>query len=498
MSANPFTAVRRMVVMTMRYPVLPFLLLAAAIPMDAHPMGNFSVSHYARLDPGPGVLRVVYALDLAEIPTFELTQDRAALPVLGREKMKEWVRGLKFSADGRPLSARLLKTDVVVSDGAGNMPVMRATASLIVAVPSGGTVEYLDTNFEGRAGWKELTIGDARDLSKALAEYPENANVAPPQDLKATVTVAAAPPAPPAAPVAPPTVSEERVPAPAPIHVGGPQETAPGMVVRGDFLSTLLSRREIPFSVALLGLGAAFLLGATHALSPGHGKTIVAAYLVGARGTLQHAAFLGAMVTFTHTISVFALGLITLFLSQYILPERIVPWLGAISGLAIVMIGFNLFRKRLARLVGIGGDDHGHHHHHHGDGDHHHHHGDGQHHHHHHVPEKVTMASLVALGVSGGLVPCPSALVLLLSAIAIGRTGYGMLLLVTFSLGLALVLMAIGAAVLYAKSLVPSMPKLASSKAFQLVPVLSAAVIVCVGLLMTGAALGVFRLPSAS
>ncbi|MDX2179521.1 MAG: hypothetical protein SFV18_08010 [Bryobacteraceae bacterium] len=505
MSANPFTAVRRMVEVTMRHAILPFLLLAAAIPASAHPMGNFSVSHYARLTPSAGVLRVTYALDLAEIPTFELNQggDAKALPELGRKKMTEWVRGLKFVSGGRALPAKIAKTDAVVTEGAGGMPVMRVTAWIIVDVAEGGTVEYLDTNFEGRAGWKELVVGEGSDLSKALAEYPENAGVAPPQDLKASVTVPAALPVAKPAPIVSKAPVAEPEPAPAP-SAGGPQDAAPGSVVRGDFLSTLLGRREIPFPMALLGLGAAFLLGATHALSPGHGKTIVAAYLVGARGTLKHAAFLGAMVTFTHTISVFALGLITLFLSQYILPERIVPWLGAISGLAIVMIGFNLFRKRLARLIGIEGGGHGHHHHH-GDGNHHHHHphGDGHHHHgdghhHHHVPETVTMGSLVALGVSGGLVPCPSALVLLLSAIAIGRTGYGMLLLITFSLGLALVLMAIGAAVLYAKSLVPSMPKVASSKAFQLVPVLSAAVIVCVGLLMTGAALGVFRLPSAS
>ena len=105
-------------------------------------------------------------------------------------------------------------------------------------------------------------------------------------------------------------------------------------------------------SMVLLGLVVAFGLGAIHALSPGHGKTIVAAYLVGSRGTVKHALFLGGMVTFTHTISVFFLGLTTLFLSQYVLPEKIIPVLGAISGISIVWIGGMLLYQRARRLRG--------------------------------------------------------------------------------------------------------------------------------------------------
>src|SRR6204780_3287299 len=123
----------------------------------------------------------------------------------------------------------------------------------------------------------------------------------------------------------------------------------PGSVVRGDMLSRLLHQRDIPPWMMLVGIGGAFLLGAAHALTPGHGKTIVAAYLVGSRGTLKHAAFLGAMVTFTHTVSVFLLGLATLFLFQYVVPEKIIPALGAISGLSIVAIGGSMFYKRLRR-----------------------------------------------------------------------------------------------------------------------------------------------------
>jgi nickel/cobalt exporter len=288
-----------------------------------------------------------------------------------------------------------------------------------------------------------------------------------------------------------------------------PAAAAPGAMVRGDFLSQLLNKREAGWGMVLAGLAVAFCLGAIHALSPGHGKTIVAAYLVGTRGTVKHAMFLGGMVTFTHTISVFFLGFTTLFLSQYVLPEKIYPVLGAISGLSIVWIGAMLLYRRTMSLRRYNrahdsehvhehihaGHDHGPHHAHAHSHEHTH---DHEHSHgphgHSHVPEgEVTLGSLIALGASGGLVPCPSALVLLLSAIALGRVALGLILLVSFSAGLAVVLMAIGVIVLYAKHLLPDSEKTARHPAFRLIPVVSAALIVCIGLLMTGVSLGVIR-----
>jgi ABC-type nickel/cobalt efflux system permease component RcnA len=278
------------------------------------------------------------------------------------------------------------------------------------------------------------------------------------------------------------------------------------MVVKGDFLSRLLHQGDLGWAAILTGLVVAFGLGAVHALSPGHGKTIVAAYLVGTRGTPKHAIFLGAMVTFTHTITVFLLGLTTLFLSRYILPEKIIPVLGAISGISIVWIGAILLYKRIQAARHFG-HEHTHHHHDHDhehghSHDHHHHHHDHDHDHHDHdhahahshVPEgDISLGSLIALGASGGLVPCPSALVLLLSSIALGRIGLGLSLLVAFSLGLAGVLMAIGLIVLYAKHLLPDSQKTSRHPAFRLIPVASAAIIVCVGIIMTGVSLGVIR-----
>jgi ABC-type nickel/cobalt efflux system permease component RcnA len=289
--------------------------------------------------------------------------------------------------------------------------------------------------------------------------------------------------------------------------------------MQADSLAQLLRRPDLGPVVLLIGLAVAFGLGAVHALSPGHGKTIVAAYLVGSRGTMRHAALLGLTVTITHTFSVFLIGIGTLFVSAYVVPEKIIPVLSAISSLSIVAIGGYLLWKRLKVLRGA--HPHSHHHHshdhphghthshdHHHDHPHDHDHGhDHDHDHvhghdhdhgphgHSHMPEgEVTMGSLLALGASGGLVPCPSAMVLMLSAIALGRTGAGLILLVAFSMGLAGVLVAIGGLVVYAKHWLPDPVATSRRPFFRLVPVLSAVVIVCVGLAMTAASLGWVRI----
>jgi nickel/cobalt transporter (NicO) family protein len=272
------------------------------------------------------------------------------------------------------------------------------------------------------------------------------------------------------------------------------QATAP----QSDALTRLLHQQQITPWMIAAGLGIAFVLGAAHALTPGHGKTIVAAYLVGSRGTLKHAAFLGAMVTFTHTVSVFLLGLATLFLFQYVVPQKVTQVLGAISGLSIVAIGGWMLYKRLRRAGHTHSHSHDHEHHHHHDHahdhvhehthSHEHSHGPGGHT---HMPDEMSWSGLAALGASGGLVPCESALVLLLTAIALRRVGLGLLLLVSFSLGLALVLMAIGILVIYAKNLLPS--STGGNRFFQWMPVASAAVVMLLGLVMTGVSLGWIR-----
>jgi len=232
----------------------------------------------------------------------------------------------------------------------------------------------------------------------------------------------------------------------------------------------------------LFGLAIAFLWGAGHALTPGHGKTIVAAYLVGSRGTARHALYLGLTTTITHTAGVFALGLVTLFAAEHILPETLFPWLSLVSGLIVIWLGASLFLSRWRGLrvpAAVHAHRHGHHHHehdpvhghpHHHDHEHGHSHDHDHSHDHEHGPHThthlppgadgspVTWRSLLALGISGGLLPCPSALVVLLSAIALNRVAFGLALVVAFSLGLAGTLTAIGLAMVYAKRLFEQTP----------------------------------------
>jgi nickel/cobalt exporter len=482
--------------------LLPALALAAAL--GAHPMGNFSVNHYTRVEVSRRGVAVTYALDLAEIPTFELLREwkldakgpREALQARAVEQAREWVKNVEFRAGGVRVQPKFLAAELALAEGAGGLAVGRITARLELP-PGRGRLELEDRNYAGRAGWKEIVIAagegarlvqashGSTDRSKALTEYPAEPAIAPPQDLRATLAWRVDERE---------TVAQRDVASSVPSAPAATQPAA-GTVVKGDFLSRMLGNRGLTLGMMALGLLVAFGLGGMHALSPGHGKTIVAAYLIGTRGTAAHAAILGAMVTFTHTASVFALGLGTLFLSKYVAPEKAYPVLGAISGLSIVLIGASLFWKRMRKLTAAGHPGHPHSHDHHHEHDHHHDHGHshGAHSHTHYIDGDVTVGSLLALGVSGGLVPCPSALVLLLSSIALGRVALGLTLLVAFSLGLAAVLMGIGILVLYAKHLLPDTDRAAQHPAFKLVPVLSAAVITMVGCVMTAVSLGWVR-----
>ena len=242
-----------------------------------------------------------------------------------------------------------------------------------------------------------------------------------------------------------------------------------------DALSDMLRSEELSLGLILGALALALFLGAAHGLEPGHGKTVVAAYLVGSRGTVGNAMFLGGVVTFTHTSSVIMLGLVALFATQYVQPEQIFPWLGTLSGVLIVALGIWLLAGNLRRL---GGHGHPHHNHHHED----HNHGHG-HSHSHEIPDKVTLGSLLALGISGGIVPCHGALVILLLAVGLHRITFGLLLLLAFSVGLAAVLIAIGVLMVKARPLVDRFS--GNSKWIQRLPVVSSAVIIAVGLGIT-------------
>ena len=520
-------------------------------------MGNLSVNHYARLEPGAKGVEVTYVLDLAEIPTFELTQSwnvpkdsaRDILQAKAVEQARVWVSNLVFTEDGKALAPKIESTELAVQDGAGNLPVFRITTKLLVGA-AGGRLQYEDRNYPTRAGWREIVIRPATgadvskasngdmDISQALTSYPQDPTKAPPQnttawfewkaasgpvtqvrkpvvEAKAETPAAAAPGL--AAPVPGPAAGRD---------VRPPEASSMGTVKRNDAISQILRMKDISWPLMATLIGLAFWFGALHALEPGHGKTMVAAYLVGARGTPKHAVLLGGMVTFTHTISVFILGIATMFLSRYIMPDKISKVLGIVSGLSIVWIGAMLLWRRSRKLQGEHAHphvhDHGHSHDHQHTHEpaaahththdhahshdhphthdhpaphaHSHSHGGLTHTHdghtHSHVPEgDISVGSLIALGASGGLVPCPSALILLLSAISIGRVGLGMVLLLSFSIGLAIVLTATGLLVLYAKNLFPE--RTGNPNAFfRYMPVVSAAAILVIGVVMTSVSLG--------
>src|SRR5207247_10526671 len=234
---------------------------------------------------------------------------------------------------------------------------------------------------------------------------------------------------------------------------------APDRIADSGFAS-LVKRERLGFWVIAASVGAALFWGMAHALSPGHGKTIVTAYLVGQRGTPRHAALLGLIVTATHTIGVFALGAVTLLLSQFIVPDRLYPWLNLVSGLLVVGIGAAVLRARwLHRRA----------------------HAHGHHHHHDHHPEAGTsFRSLFAVGVSGGLLPCPSALVVLLAAISLHRVAFGLVLILAFSTGLALTITGIGLVAVLARSVFRR--RSLDGRLIRLLPAARALVILAAGL----------------
>jgi nickel/cobalt exporter len=273
-------------------------------------------------------------------------------------------------------------------------------------------------------------------------------------------------------------------------------------VADGGF-AALIGRDRLPAGVVLLSLLVAVFWGAAHALSPGHGKSIVAAYLIGTRGTRRDAVVLGLTVTVTHTIGVFALGLITLSLSQFVVPEDLYPWLNLTSALLVVAVGLGVLSWRLRewRSPGRGHDHHEHphrHHHHHDPAHHHDHHHDPAHHHdHHHDPAhhhdhhehagSVGPRSLLGVGISGGLIPCPTALVVLLAAVSLHRVGYGLILILAFSLGLAATMTAIGFLAVTAKRAFERVDFEAG--VVRLVPAVSALAVLGLGVAMTARAL---------
>ena len=354
--------------------------------------------------------------------------------------------------------------------GAGGLPTTRVELDLRARVDDPGRVVLRDDTFPGRIGYRAVVVRPgtgtavrssvaAADPTGGLRRYPKGALDRPLDVRTATFDV---------------RPGTGTVDAPGAHTPSGSARAASGFerILDGDGLLVVL-------------LLAAFGWGAVHALSPGHGKAMVAAYLIGTRGTVRDALALGGIVTVTHTAGVFALGLVTLGLSQFVLPQDLFPWINLVAGLLVLGVGVGLVRarRRTAQATAHPGAAHGHDHDHHHD--HHHHHG---HDHHGHDHGDLSRRGLLAMGASAGLVPCPSALVVLLAAISQHRLALGLALIVAFSAGLAATLSGLGVAVVKATGRLATLGR--GGRLAAALPAASALAITAVGGILTLKAVG--------
>ena len=494
---------------------LPIIgLMLGSLTSFAHPMGNFSVNHYAKITIDQGTIRVRYLIDMAEIPTFQETRQFDFGPAAGDIRVSRYLDrqeqllkdGISVESDGQSVALATLSRRLDFADGAGGLPTMKIELLLRGTFEKGASahkLSYLDNNFPARAGWKEIVVaGDgvaildssapATDRSQGLINYSSDVSNSPPQQVSALVDfrIAESEPAPSTSAAVPTAVTmanrESRPHRELPTRGPSPatsvsQATHVQNTPRSRFTELISTQGELSFWVLLSAALIAAGLGALHALEPGHGKTIVAAYLVGSRGTARHAVLLGIVVTAAHTAGVYLLGAATLYASRYIVPEQLYPWLGAISGLSVAGLGVFMFLRHWTGQTG----EHSH--------------AAGERHSHWFlaafkrpavvtdstaIPPALSLRELCMLGITGGIVPCPAALVVLLSAFSLHRIGFGLFLITAFSLGLAAVLVIVGLTMVYAKRAMSSRIP-AGGAALRYLPFVSSAFMVLLGVGIT-------------
>ena len=530
-----------------------FLSFAVVPVVWAHPLGNFTINQYVGLNVSREMILIDYVVDMAEIPAFqEITifdangNGQAELTESANynaEKCTALQPDLKLLLERKPVAFALTTSSVEFPAGVGGLPTLRLTCEFQASLKSeqgNNTISFVNTAFPDRIGWSEIVVtadgvslrGDfaTTSLSHRLRNYPQDLLTNPLDERTVELEITSDVLSPQTQGMAPASQMESLLQS--------------SLQDRNDAFTRLILMDDITLPTFMIALAVAFIWGAMHAMTPGHGKTIVGAYLVGSRGTPKHALYLGLTTTITHTLGVFLFGLITLFAAQYIVPETLFPWMTLLSGLFVVGIGLNLFIERF-RASGMGSwlerlksnrvksvqiysalqhkhatalhaahkyvltlpqerhhshyfEDHPHrneihaHTHAHPHHDHDHHHGHSHSHNaHSHLPpepETVTWRSLLALGISGGLLPCPSALVVLLGAIALNRIGLGLVLVFAFSLGLAGALTVIGLAFLYAGKVLERFPS--QGRLINILPAFSALFISLIGLGIVVKALG--------
>ena len=501
------------------------LALVGPAIVSAHPLGNFTINHFAALRVSPSGVALDVVIDRAEIPAF---QERQRLDANGDGTLQP------SELEGQPAAAcTALSTDLHLTvggssstlalqaaglsfpPGAGGLTTMRLVCEYAGAlgrsIAADTSLTFEDASFAERIGWREIVVGgdgvtiaghDApaglSGVSNRLTSYPTEL-LTQPLDVRSIATSLT-----PGGPALPAWTAPDAVPL-ATVPAGGSTVDAIGAVPGGvgRDLAALIDVNDLTPLAIIVSLAIAFALGVLHALSPGHGKTIMAAYLVGGRGSSRQAIGLGLAVTVSHTLGVLALAAITLAASSLLPPERLYPVLGVASGALVIAIGGSLLWRRLRVLVAAAAHrrahEHGHEHEHghvHDEeaaGAHEH----GHAHPHDHAPagDSISWRGLLALGLSGGLVPSASALILLLGSIAAGRVAYGVVLVVGFGIGMAVVLAGIGLLLVHARRLVERRMGHGMSTVERLarlaapVQLATAGLVVILGVVLTGQAL---------
>jgi ABC-type nickel/cobalt efflux system permease component RcnA len=520
--------------------------LATLLPASvvAHPLGNFTINHYAAIRVESGRILLDVVIDQAEIPTFQARFDfdmdgDASLSdeeiETGRVTACEGIAGsLTLTAGGQALTPRLSAAGLSFPLGVGGLSTMREVcifdAPLSTAIDHDGVdIRFADRSFAGRSGWREIVAQGsgvtltARDgplrqasLSDRLTRYPEDriatpladtmvelhatagGPTLPPPDVPDATAVAAVVAAPSAAASA--AAAPSPAPSPEPTTLAVPSRAAvPGGIAATD-LPDIFRQTDLTPLVIVLSLAAAAGLGAGHALTPGHGKTLMAAYLVGTRGSARHAFGLGATVSLSHTIGILALAAVVLVANDVVAADVVVRWAPLVAAGSIVLIGGWMLRGEVRRrrtgIVWGGAHPHPHPNGRRHPNDHAHPLEGGAHTHPHPHPDPlgrastITWRSLFVLGLAGGLIPSTSALIILLGAIAAGRPAFGLVLVVAFGIGMAAVMSGIGLVLVTARDRVDRMQAgIGFSRVRDAVPLVASVVVVGFGVVLTGQAL---------
>lgn len=467
-------------------------LLFSSGPALAHPLGNFTVNRYSLLEVGARAIEIAYVLDMAEVPAFqEIRQidtnrnqvvEEDEEQAFASARANELQGNLRLFVNGAPTALEVLTTHVTFPPGEGGLATLRLEARyralLFLPERVTVTVEYQDLNYPERIGWKEVVARPSDGVefrsstvpaigrSEALTVFPNGEISSPPDVTTASITYVLT------------AGAELRPIEDAPVEA----RTRAPPAKRTDPLGALLAREKIGAGIVMLAIAISAGIGGLHALTPGHGKTIMAAYLIGTRGTARHAVMLGLTVAVSHTIGVLALGAITLYASSFLTPESTYPYLGLGAGVLVTGIGVSMLYRRLRSRSAHHEHDHGHVH------------GAGEDHHHHRAAPAagVTWRGLLAIGLADGAVPSASALIVWLAAISLNRIGLGLGMVTAFGLGMAAALTAVGVVLLRARATVGE--KLAGRSALvarflRALPWITAVLVIGAGLLMAARAI---------